>query len=47
MLGNFSALTTETQFIRLAYLLSRSVEVTAEVWAEDLEGFDAQRLVDL
>ncbi|MCH8519852.1 MAG: Glu-tRNA(Gln) amidotransferase subunit GatD [Nanoarchaeota archaeon] len=52
VLGNFSALTIETQFIKLAHLLSKNSnsnsnsKITNEVWASNLEGFNTQKLVD-
>lgn len=48
VLGNFSSLTTETQFIKLAYLLSKHKKsnITNQMWMENLEGFDTQKLVD-
>ena len=48
VLGNFSSLTIETQFIKLAYLLSKhkKLNITNEMWMENLEGFNTQKLVD-
>ena len=50
VLGNYSTLTYETQFIKLAYVLSKysnnREEITNELWMSNLEGFDSSRLVD-
>ncbi|MFT4244816.1 MAG: Glu-tRNA(Gln) amidotransferase subunit GatD [Candidatus Woesearchaeota archaeon] len=48
VLGNFSSLTIETQFIKLAHLLSKykKSKISYEMWGENLEGFDIQKLVD-
>ncbi len=49
VLGNFSTLTYETQFCKLAFLLSKykKEEITNELWMSNLEGFDTEKLVDL
>ena len=48
VLGNFTSLTIETQFIKLAHLLSthKNTKITNEEWMQNLEGFDTQKLVD-
>lgn len=47
--GNYSNLTVETQFAKLAYLLSKysKEEITNELWMSNLEGFNSEKLVDL
>ena len=49
VLGNHTGLIVETQFAKLAHLLSKhkGKKITNEMWMDDLEGFDSQRLVDL
>lgn len=49
VLGNFSTLTIETQFIKLAYLLStyKKEKITNKLWISNLERFDTEKIVDL
>lgn len=46
ILGNFSTLTYETQFIKLAYLLSKypNTKLTNDLWMQNIEGFDIEKL---
>ncbi|MFP4402040.1 MAG: Glu-tRNA(Gln) amidotransferase subunit GatD [Candidatus Nanoarchaeia archaeon] len=48
VLGNYSALTIETQFIKLAYLLSKYNKkmITNDEWSENKEGFNTAKVVD-
>lgn len=49
VLGNFSTLTIETQFIKLAHLLSKykKEKITNDLWMKNIEEFDIEKIVDL
>ena len=49
VLGNYSTLTAENQFVKLAYLLSKykKEKITNEIWMKNIEGFDIEKIVDL